>query len=149
MPETADVVIVGSGITGAAATRALVELTPRPLKIVVLEARQLCSGATGRNGGHIKCTPYDLFAWFRKILGDPKAAEVVRFYMRHLEVLKEVGEQVPEGQIREVETADLFVDAEEFEKAKESVRESKKWLPGFECDIWNAEEAKAKVSRRL
>lgn len=41
---------------------------------------------------------------------------------------------------------DFFVDVEEFEKVKESVREFKKWLLGFECDIWNVEEVKVKVS---
>ncbi|KAK0388192.1 hypothetical protein NLU13_4437 [Sarocladium strictum] len=144
LPEVADVVIIGSGITGAAAARALVELAPKPLRIVVLEARQLCSGATGRNGGHIKCTPHDLFASVRKSLGDSKAAEVVKFYMKHLEVLKDVGEQVPEGQVREVETVDFFVDEKDFQKAKKSIIEAKKWLPDFKCDFWTAEQAREK-----
>lgn len=52
-PSAADVVIIGSGITGSSVARTLFEQSPS-LKIVILEARQLCSGATGRNGGHIK-----------------------------------------------------------------------------------------------
>jgi hypothetical protein len=49
LPETADVVIVGSGISGASIAFNLLEKDPN-LKVVLLEARQACSGATGRNG---------------------------------------------------------------------------------------------------
>ena len=53
LPETADVVVVGSGITGTSVAHHL--LTPsedsRPhggIKVVMLEAREACWGATGR-----------------------------------------------------------------------------------------------------
>ena len=49
LPEEADIVIVGSGISGA--TIAYNILSERPDKrIVLLEARQAASGASGRNG---------------------------------------------------------------------------------------------------
>lgn len=48
LPENADTVIIGSGITGAAVAFNL--LTNGSRDIVMLEARQACSGATGRNG---------------------------------------------------------------------------------------------------
>ncbi|KAH7310864.1 FAD dependent oxidoreductase [Stachybotrys elegans] len=54
LPQSADVVIVGSGITGAFAAHCLKEIAPE-LNIMILEAREACSGATGRNGGH--CQP--------------------------------------------------------------------------------------------
>lgn len=47
LPQAADVVIVGSGITGAFAAHCLKEKDPN-LNIVMLEAREACSGATGR-----------------------------------------------------------------------------------------------------
>lgn len=47
LPQRAEVVIVGSGITGAAVAW---NLGPSANDIVMLEARQTCSGATGRNG---------------------------------------------------------------------------------------------------
>ncbi|KAF4464001.1 fad dependent oxidoreductase [Fusarium albosuccineum] len=53
LPATADVVVVGSGITGAFAAR---ELIGGGKKVVLLEAREACWGATGRNGGH--CQPF-------------------------------------------------------------------------------------------
>lgn len=52
LPESADIVIIGSGITGAAVAWNLLQNAPveRKPKILMLEARQACSGATGRNG---------------------------------------------------------------------------------------------------
>lgn len=51
LPETTDVVIVGSGITGAAVAWGLLQNSgAQRQSIVMLEARQTCSGATGRNG---------------------------------------------------------------------------------------------------
>lgn len=50
LPETADIVIVGSGITGASVARYLAEdERTKYLSIVMLEAREACWGATGRN----------------------------------------------------------------------------------------------------
>ncbi|KAH7025827.1 FAD dependent oxidoreductase [Microdochium trichocladiopsis] len=54
LPESADVIIVGSGISGTFAAQTLREKRPE-LKVVMLEAREACWGATGRNGGH--CQP--------------------------------------------------------------------------------------------
>lgn len=51
LPDQADIVIIGSGISGAAtAWKLLQDDNSPPPKIVMLEARQACSGATGRNG---------------------------------------------------------------------------------------------------
>ncbi|KKA28603.1 hypothetical protein TD95_003944 [Thielaviopsis punctulata] len=55
LPRTADVVIIGSGITGAFAAKEAKETWARDLSVVILEAREACWGATGRNGGH--CQP--------------------------------------------------------------------------------------------
>ncbi|KAI0842617.1 FAD dependent oxidoreductase [Hypoxylon sp. FL0890] len=54
LPRSADVVIVGSGITGSFAAHYLKEKRP-DLDVVMVEAREACWGATGRNGGH--CQP--------------------------------------------------------------------------------------------
>lgn len=65
LPKSADVVVIGSGITGASIVHHL--LSPdavgsrctdehgKGLDVVLLEAREACWGATGRNGGH--CQP--------------------------------------------------------------------------------------------
>jgi FAD dependent oxidoreductase len=50
LPLDADIVIIGSGITGTSVAKALLEQDrgTEPLKIVMLDARDACSGATGR-----------------------------------------------------------------------------------------------------
>lgn len=49
VPDSADVVIIGSGISGAGIAYNILKRAPQT-KVVMLEARQACSGATGRNG---------------------------------------------------------------------------------------------------
>ncbi|KAL1296646.1 hypothetical protein AAFC00_000129 [Neodothiora populina] len=66
LPKNADVVVIGSGITGASAAWHLLNDNGKQegsdcgegfagLDVVMLEAREACWGATGRNGGH--CQP--------------------------------------------------------------------------------------------
>lgn len=53
LPKTANVVIIGSGITAVFAANELLETSSSP-GVLVLEARVICSGATCRNGGHLQ-----------------------------------------------------------------------------------------------
>ncbi|KAF4622053.1 hypothetical protein D9613_009136 [Agrocybe pediades] len=60
LTDKADVCIIGSGMTGSSAAWHMSNLFKEessnlrdPLSVVVLEARRFCSGATGRNGGHL------------------------------------------------------------------------------------------------
>ncbi|KAL8402116.1 hypothetical protein RB596_008759 [Gaeumannomyces avenae] len=136
MPREAEVVIIGSGITAAATARSLLqtateESPSRPVpRVVVLEARQLCSGATGRNGGHIKASPHVVLGRLLKqgAMDGARAAELMRFQLRHLPVLTGLcaAEGIEVAECREVETVDLF------------------WAPEFEMRTWTAEEAREK-----
>ncbi|KAL7928949.1 FAD dependent oxidoreductase [Trichoderma chlorosporum] len=54
LQQATEILIIGSGITGAFAAHFLKEKAP-DLDITMLEAREACWGATGRNGGH--CQP--------------------------------------------------------------------------------------------
>ena len=53
LPSECDVAIIGAGLSGVATAYHLVNEcdSDSALSIVLLEARQVCSGATGRNGG--------------------------------------------------------------------------------------------------
>jgi len=55
LPETADVAIIGGGLSGAATAYFLLMGSNPPKNLVVVEAREVADGATGRNGGH--CRP--------------------------------------------------------------------------------------------
>jgi len=48
LPEDVHVVIIGSGITGASIAKTILENTKSPIRLVMLEARDACSGASGR-----------------------------------------------------------------------------------------------------
>jgi hypothetical protein len=52
LPETSDIVVIGAGFAGASTAHHCLDLAHGAKKpsMVVLEARQACSGATGRNG---------------------------------------------------------------------------------------------------
>jgi monoamine oxidase len=51
LPTETDILIIGGGYVGASAAYHLLsnQNAPAP-RVVLLEARELCSGATGRNG---------------------------------------------------------------------------------------------------
>ncbi|OWT36867.1 FAD dependent oxidoreductase superfamily [Cryptococcus neoformans Bt1] len=64
LPRSADVVIVGSGLTGAMMSYYMYEnarKAGRDIKVVMLEADEFCGGATARNGGH--CKPMTIFGY--------------------------------------------------------------------------------------
>lgn len=57
IPDEVDIVVIGSGISGAIVVHHLTksDWTPR---ILLLDAQRLCEGATARNGGHCKPLTY-------------------------------------------------------------------------------------------
>jgi hypothetical protein len=150
LPGEADIVIIGSGIAGAAAAWSVLhecQAKQQCPRVVVLEARQLCSGATGRNGGHIKASPHEDFALLKRVLPPQRAAELVRFELRHLDALVGLcGEEgISVAECREVETADLYIDEKAFREAVEQVEDLGKWVPEFEMKVWEGADAR-KVS---
>ncbi|GAA6038753.1 hypothetical protein JCM8097_002383 [Rhodosporidiobolus ruineniae] len=89
LPSAADVVIIGSGLTGSTAAAELVDkLLEEPVKdaegktktvkVVVIEARTFCSGATGRNGGHLTAYPVVHYAALAEKYGVEDAVRAVK-----------------------------------------------------------------------
>ncbi|THV01231.1 FAD dependent oxidoreductase [Dendrothele bispora CBS 962.96] len=131
LPEFADVVIIGSGITGTSFARQLLDMyygggkgkgkdvdkdkdeDKKPLKVVMLEARDACSGATGRNGGHVRPDSYPEYAVWKKKFGLEEARALVRFRRSHVEEMVRVAEEeglVEDSQARRVQTYDVFYE---------------------------------------
>lgn len=144
LPERADFVVVGSGVTGCAVVCALLKglewerdgagKEERNFKVVMLEARSVCSGATGRNGGHVKLAPYEVYRGLKARFGPGRARHIVEFQRRHLGLLLEMAEAegfLEASEVREVDTVDLFVDEEAWKEAVGMVEELRtEWKEG-------------------
>ncbi|KAF5361712.1 hypothetical protein D9758_007295 [Tetrapyrgos nigripes] len=129
LPEYADVVIIGSGITGTSFARKLLDgyydsendLGKRPLKVVMLDARDACYGATGRNGGHVSPFLYAEYPELKKKLGSEEAKAIIRFRLTHIEELLRVAEEedlLVDSQTRRVQAYDVYHDRTLFEDMK-------------------------------
>ncbi|EME89027.1 uncharacterized protein MYCFIDRAFT_27292 [Pseudocercospora fijiensis CIRAD86] len=76
LPGQADIVIVGSGISGTVTAKHCIERWPEK-SVVVLEARDFCSGATGRNAGHCKPDQWRGFSSFQQTFGTEQALKIM------------------------------------------------------------------------
>lgn len=98
LPAEADIVIIGSGISGTSIARTILEgynekgNISKP-KVVILEARDACSGATGRNGGHVLETA-DEYGDFVDHYGLDAGRKIMAFRLRHLNEIMGVVEQL-------------------------------------------------------
>ncbi|KAH8658485.1 FAD dependent oxidoreductase superfamily [Xylariales sp. PMI_506] len=95
LPQSCDVLIIGSGYSGVSTAYHLVETcSDEPLpSIVILEARQACSGATARNGGHVKPIVYFAFPRQEALYGAEVANEIAEFQLKHVLAVKDLVEK--------------------------------------------------------
>ncbi|KAL6301008.1 FAD dependent oxidoreductase [Sparassis latifolia] len=148
LPDYADVVIIGSGITGASVAYTLLGLDSS-LKVVMLEARDVCSGATARNGGHINAPLYHDYSELKERYGERAAEIMIRFRLEHLREFRRVAlaeDILKVSQVRETEHLDVYANTEGFAQAKENLAKWKNDMPveasGFES--YDGSEAKTK-----
>ena len=134
LPASADIVIIGSGMSGASIAHTILQecrflgITKR---VVLVEGRTICSGATGRNGGHIKASSYAEYAKYKKRFGEKSAKKILAFYMKHLPLLTELTrvEGYEKGEARQVLTVDAFTEPTMMRKATEMVELLRTDLP--------------------
>lgn len=137
LPTEADIVIIGSGITGASIARTLLQnransssASPHPV-VVMLEARDICSGATGRNGGHILETA-DEYAEIADLFGEESARKHLRFRLAHLHEMLGVVEELgltEVTQARRVWFLSAYFGEEPWKAAVERLRRFKVGMP--------------------
>lgn len=89
LPSRCEVCIIGTGLSGIATAFHLLTMDPG-VRITLLEARQLCSAATGRNGGHLTS---DLFTFAPALLAHgyspAEVAAHARFEIDNFDALSE------------------------------------------------------------
>jgi glycine/D-amino acid oxidase-like deaminating enzyme len=147
-PETTDFAIIGSGVTGLSIAKHLLEHGKvSAAKITVLEARTLCSGASGRNGGGLATfVPY---AWPQMCsqYGTEKAIELAKFMYRTLEKMHSLGrsnEQVKKtSEIRRTRDVTGFRDRETFEEMRDSFLSLEEAVPEAQLQVEVYDEAEA------
>lgn len=146
LPSSAYAVVIGSGITGTSVARSLIRArlggsvlgTAKDGNIVMLDAREIVGGATGRNGGHINDVGFGDYREIKALIGKEAALKIVRFRLGHLAVLTNIAKEeglTEKGQVRKVTTASIVYDAEAWEDIKDAVKVFKEDL-GEEADDW-------------
>lgn len=117
LPSECDLVVIGAGYAGVSTLFHLLDSessdAPQPSKVVMLEAREACSGASGRNGknpscsllmitkllteflagGHIKPDVYYNILKYTKKYGAENAAAFARFEAQNVLAVKELVEK--------------------------------------------------------
>ncbi|KAF2731249.1 FAD dependent oxidoreductase superfamily, partial [Polyplosphaeria fusca] len=126
LPTECEIAIIGSGMTGIATAYHILKQAEHPPKIVILEARELCSGATGRNGGHIKVKVPTLVEMDPNL--DSAAVDEFQEYVHSvIEAMKQVIEEEQldcEFELRR--SFDIQTDEAESQRLKKHFDESRK-----------------------
>ncbi|KAH8673246.1 FAD dependent oxidoreductase-domain-containing protein [Ilyonectria robusta] len=124
LPSVSDIVIVGAGFAGVATAYHLLKDNPNPPSIVLLEARNLCSGATGRNGGHVKPDTYYNVPKYTKLYGTAAAAELAAFEASHVLAVKGLVESENlDCDFHLTRAVDVYLDPEHAKQTEASYRE--------------------------
>ncbi|TRM58301.1 FAD dependent oxidoreductase [Schizophyllum amplum] len=143
----ADVCIIGSGMTGVSAAYAFSKLE-EGLKVVILEARDFCSAATGRNGGHLTPALTEYFAQKQVLYG---TEETLKDYALEnytaSEIVKVIHENGLEDKVDLVEGGHitLLVTDIEYEEARADYAAATAAGQDTSAVTWMAEEEMAKT----
>jgi len=140
LPHSADVVIIGSGMAGASVAYTLLreyQAMGVRKRVIILEARQICSGATGRNGGHIKASPYHAYSQYKARFGAAHAKKLCNFQLLHLPTFLSIAEHegLVDAEVRSVQTLDVFTDTTMWQKAQIMIKELRADVPAMAEDI--------------
>lgn len=163
LPSTCDILIIGSGYAGVGTAchifnhpRYQLKSADGPAKpksalpsTVLLEARGITSGATGRNGGHIKPDTYAGITRYASLYGWEQAAKLQKFESEQVYLVKQMLEK--EGLLEECEFhMTRAVDAIMNEEvAKTKLREYKEMLRQGIVDLRDVDCAEGQAAERV
>ncbi|KAI0999429.1 hypothetical protein K3495_g8767 [Podosphaera aphanis] len=131
LPKSCDILIIGGGYAGISTAYHLLcdpELSQKTCasSIVLLEARQACSGATGRNGGHLRPSVYGRLPKYIKEFGVDAAVEVADFEFKHVSAIAALVEKEKiDCDFTLTKTFSIYIDRKEAAAAKKSYLELK------------------------
>ncbi|ETN36629.1 uncharacterized protein HMPREF1541_08907 [Cyphellophora europaea CBS 101466] len=92
-PSESDVVIIGSGYAGVGTAYHMFNARDPKPSTVMLEARRITSGATGRNGGHVKPDTYAGITRYASLYGVKEAAALQKFESSQVHLVKQLVEK--------------------------------------------------------
>ncbi|OJD17276.1 hypothetical protein AJ78_02610 [Emergomyces pasteurianus Ep9510] len=93
LPRECDILIIGAGYAGVSTAYHILQDNPSPPSVIILEARQVCFGATGRNGGHIRPSPFLPIIRHADKHGLEAASELSNFEAEHIPAIRDVIEK--------------------------------------------------------
>ncbi|KAF9701151.1 hypothetical protein EKO04_000028 [Ascochyta lentis] len=158
LPAECDVVVVGAGLAGVLAAYHILTTTDEideegdgteaqdgvgggfergKTKVMLIDARQLCSGATARNGGHVKVQVKTLLNLENgEKDGGKKRTEFQDYVTRVMHELKRIAEQEEldcEFELRR--SFDVFTDAQEAEDIHHRYETARKRGEGWTTNV--------------
>ncbi|KAI9371247.1 phosphoenolpyruvate phosphomutase-domain-containing protein [Aspergillus egyptiacus] len=152
LPQQSDIVIIGAGYSGISLAYHLYKQLsnidqPYPA-ITVLEARQICSGASGRNGGHLRPDLYGNIPKYIDRYGVEAGAEVADFEIAHIQALKKlIAEEGIECELNLTRNMNVYLNEEDGEKARKVYEALVARGLGYTTDIhYTSAKAAEKIS---
>ncbi|KZF26448.1 FAD dependent oxidoreductase [Xylona heveae TC161] len=144
IPQTADVIIIGSGITGACVAYNILQKSPN-MRVVMLEAREAVSGATGRNGGHTKTASYRSFLGNCHALGVQEAIKIARLEYNNMKAVHAFARQNNINcDLQSVDTVDVILNEQEWQNGIAAVEAMRKVMnPGEGAANYRLHDAEA------
>ncbi|GAM44026.1 hypothetical protein TCE0_060r19316 [Talaromyces pinophilus] len=151
LPSESDIVIIGAGYAGISLAYHLLTSAQNSgsevPSITILEARTICSGATGRNGGHVRPDTYSLMPLYIQRHGLDAAREVAEFELSHIEALQDVirAEKIEDCDFVLTRNMNVYLDQDRGNETKRGIEKLREMGCGFADDFFVADDQEAEA----